>query len=79
MRIPGLGGNFMTKLGVSLFLASQILIMSGALDAAEWVGPWNDIYLKFLRQRNTTIQVCNEPGSLLSLGMNKAWWESFQE
>ena len=52
MRIPGLGGNFMTKLGVSpvAIPASQIYenLMSGALDAAEWVGPWNDIVFKIL-------------------------------
>ena len=83
MRIPGLGGNFMTKLGVSpvAIPASQIYenLMSGALDAAEWVGPWNDIYLKFYEAAKYYYPGVHEPGSLLSLGMNKAWWESLSK
>jgi TRAP-type mannitol/chloroaromatic compound transport system substrate-binding protein len=47
MRIPGLGGEVMARIGVTtvnlpggeLFTALQ----SGALDAAEWVGPYNDL------------------------------------
>ncbi|MDT8407562.1 MAG: TRAP transporter substrate-binding protein, partial [Methylococcales bacterium] len=47
MRIPGLGGEVLRRAGGTpvttpggeLFLALQ----SGALDAAEWVGPYNDL------------------------------------
>ncbi len=47
MRIPGLGGEVMARLGVTpvnlpgaeLFTALQ----SGAIDATEWVGPYNDL------------------------------------
>jgi TRAP-type mannitol/chloroaromatic compound transport system substrate-binding protein len=46
MRIPGLGGQVMTRLGVvvqtlpggEIFQALQ----TGAIDAAEWVGPYDD-------------------------------------
>ncbi|MBD2293320.1 TRAP transporter substrate-binding protein [Anabaena sphaerica FACHB-251] len=46
MRIPGLGGQVMAKLGVTvqtlpggdIFQALQ----TGAIDAAEWVGPYDD-------------------------------------
>ena len=47
MRIPGLGGDVLQRLGVTtvnipggeLFTALQ----SGAIDATEWVGPYNDL------------------------------------
>ena len=53
MRIPGLGGAVMGKLGVAtvtlpggeIFQALQ----SGTIDAAEWVGPWNDILTGFYK------------------------------
>ena len=49
MRIPGLGGEVMNRLGVNvqvlpggeIFLALE----RGALDAAEWVGPYDDTKL----------------------------------
>ncbi len=51
MRIPGLGGDVMAKLGASpvSLPGGQIYenLMSGAIDATEWVGPWNDYFLKF--------------------------------
>ena len=51
MRIPGLGGTVMSKLGASPISVpgSQIYenLVSGAIDACEWVGPWNDYFLKF--------------------------------
>ena len=50
MRIPGLGGTVMSKLGASPISVpgSQIYenLVSGAIDACEWVGPWNDYFLK---------------------------------
>lgn len=51
MRIPGLAGEVMSKLGANpqniaggeLFTALQ----SGVIDATEWVGAWNDMALGF--------------------------------
>jgi TRAP-type mannitol/chloroaromatic compound transport system substrate-binding protein len=46
MRIPGLGGQVMGKLGVTVqTLAGGELfqaLQTGAIDAAEWVGPYDD-------------------------------------
>lgn len=46
MRIPGLGGQVMGKLGVTVqtLPGSEIFqaLQTGALDAAEWVGPYDD-------------------------------------
>ncbi len=51
MRIPGLGGDVMAKVGASpvSLPGSQIYenLVSGAIDATEWVGPYNDYFLKF--------------------------------
>ena len=46
VRYAGIGGEAMRRLGAtpSLLPAADILpsLQSGAIDAAEWVGPWND-------------------------------------
>jgi len=47
MRIAGLGGAALTKLGATAVLVppGEIFgaMQAGTVDAAEWVGPWNDI------------------------------------
>ena len=49
MRIPGLGGEVMQKAGVLPvnLPASEIFtsLQTGAIDATEWVGPYNDMAL----------------------------------
>jgi len=51
MRIPGLGGEIMTRLGVSVqVLAGGDIypaLERGAIDATEWVGPYDDLKLGF--------------------------------
>ncbi len=51
MRIPGLGGQVMNKLGVSVQVlpGGEIFqaLQTGAIDAAEWVGPYDDEKLGF--------------------------------
>jgi TRAP-type mannitol/chloroaromatic compound transport system substrate-binding protein len=51
MRIPGQGGDVMSKLGASpvSLPGGQIYEnqVSGASDATEWVGPWPDCFMKF--------------------------------
>ena len=46
MRIPGLGGQVMAKLGVTVqtLPGGEIFqaLQTGAIDAAEWVGPYDD-------------------------------------
>jgi len=80
MRIPGLGGDVMAKLGASpvSLPGSQIYenLMSGAIDATEWVGPWNDSYMKFYEAaKYYYFPGMHEPASMLSVGMNKSWWD----
>ena len=58
MRIPGLGGDVMAKLGASpvSLPGGQIYenLVSGAIEATEWVGPWNDYAMKFYEAAKTT-------------------------
>ncbi|TAE61312.1 MAG: ABC transporter substrate-binding protein [Nostocales cyanobacterium] len=46
MRIPGLGGEVMSKLGVNVQVLPggeiYLALDRGAIDAAEWVGPYDD-------------------------------------
>lgn len=46
MRIPGLGGQVMTRLGVNVQVLPggeiYLALDRGAIDAAEWVGPYDD-------------------------------------
>ena len=79
MRIPGLGGDVMAKLGASpvTLPGGQIYenLVSGAIDATEWVGPWNDSFMKFYEAAKFYYWPgMHEPGSMLSLGMNASFW-----
>lgn len=51
MRIPGLGGKVMEKLGVlvQVLPGGEIFqaLQTGAIDATEWVGPYDDTKLGF--------------------------------
>jgi TRAP-type mannitol/chloroaromatic compound transport system substrate-binding protein len=65
MRIPGLGGQVLTKLGVTVqvIAGGEIFqaLSTGAVDAAEWVGPYDDEKL----QLNKAAEFYYYPG----------WWE----
>ncbi len=84
MRIPGLGGDVLAKLGASpvSLPGGQIYenLVSGAIDATEWVGPWNDFFMKFYEAAKYYYYPgFHEPGSQLSFGMNKAWWSKLSK
>ena len=79
MRIPGMGGDVMAKLGASpvSLPGGQIYenLVSGAIDATEWVGPYNDYFLKFYEAAKYYYYPgMHEPGGNLSLGLNKSFW-----
>ena len=81
MRIPGLGGDVLAKLGASpvSLPGGQIYenLISGAIDATEWVGPWNDEAMKFYEAAKYYYYPgMHEPGPMLAAGVNKDFWES---
>lgn len=76
MRIPGLGGEVLKRVGGTpvnipggeLFTALQ----TGAIDATEWVGPYNDLAFGFYK----AAKFCyypgwHEPGSMMEFSINK--------
>ncbi len=80
MRIPGLGGDVLSKLGASpvSLPGGQIYenLISGAIDATEWVGPWNDEAMKFYEAAKYYYYPgMHEPGPMLAAGINKDFWE----
>ena len=84
MRIPGLGGDVISELGASSVSlpGGQIYenLVSGAIDATEWVGPWNDKFLKFYEAtRYYYFPGMHEPGAMLAMGMNADFWHSLDE
>jgi len=84
MRIPGLGGDVMAKLGASpvSLPGGQIYenLVSGAIDATEWVGPYNDYFMKFYEAAKYYYSPgMHEPGGGLAFGMNKEWFEKLSK
>ena len=84
MRIPGLGGEVMERVGATpvnlpggeVFSSLQ----SGAIDAAEWVGPYNDLAFGLHR----VAKYCyypgwQEPGSTLECMVNKQAYEALPQ
>ncbi|MEM8750366.1 MAG: TRAP transporter substrate-binding protein [Pseudomonadota bacterium] len=84
MRIPGLGGQVMSKLGASTVSlpGGQIYenLVSGAIEATEWVGPYNDYFMKFYEAAKFYYTGgMHEPGGGLAFGMNASWWGSLSD
>lgn len=84
MRIPGLGGQLLSKMGASTVSlpGGQIYenLVSGAVDATEWVGPYNDYFMKFYEAAKFYYTGgMHEPGGGLAFGMNKSWWEGLTQ
>ncbi|MEZ5650458.1 MAG: TRAP transporter substrate-binding protein [Burkholderiaceae bacterium] len=84
MRIPGLGGDVLAKLGASpvSLPGGQIYenLVSGAIDATEWVGPYNDYFLKFYEAAKYYYYPgFHEPGGGLSFAFNTKFWNSLSK
>lgn len=84
MRIPGLGGKVMDQLGVSVqVLAGGDIypaLERGAIDATEWVGPYDDEKLGFYQvARFYHYPGWWEPGPNLSFLVNQDAWAALPE
>jgi TRAP-type mannitol/chloroaromatic compound transport system substrate-binding protein len=80
MRMPGLGGEVLRQIGASsINLAGGEIfpaLQAGTIDATEWVGPWNDQAFGFQKiLKNYMHPGFHEPGTGLSVGINKAFWD----
>jgi TRAP-type mannitol/chloroaromatic compound transport system substrate-binding protein len=79
-RMPGLGGEVLRRLGavVVALPGGEIVpaLKSGAIDASEWVGPWNDMVLGLHKvSKFYYYPGFHEPGTGLSTGVNKQLWD----
>lgn len=80
MRIPGLGGEVMSRLGVNVQVLPggeiYLALDRGAIDAAEWVGPYDDEKLG-LNEAAPFYYYPGwwEPGATLEIQVNKSKWE----
>ena len=83
MRIPGLGGEVLAKMGVNPILlpAGEIYtsLERGVIDATEWVGPALDIKMGFYKVAPYYYSGWHEPGSILELTFNKQSWEKLAD
>jgi TRAP-type mannitol/chloroaromatic compound transport system substrate-binding protein len=84
MRMPGLGGEILRRAGgtptnipgAELFTALQ----TGTIDAAEWVGPYNDLAFGLFRAaRYYYYPGWQEPGSGLECIINQDKWNALPE
>lgn len=80
-RIAGLGGQVLQRLGATTVQLppGEIApaLASGAIDAAEWIGPWNDLAFGLY---NTTefyyLPAFHEPGPGLEIIVNRDLWNA---
>jgi TRAP-type mannitol/chloroaromatic compound transport system substrate-binding protein len=80
MRIPGIGGEVMSRLGatVQVLAGGDIYpaLERGAIDATEWVGPYDDEKLGFHQiAKNYYYPGWWEPGPSLSFLIHRPAWD----
>ena len=80
-RIPGLGGSILTRAGaITVTLPGAELfsaLQSGAIDAAEWVGPYNDLALGLYKvAKYYYYPGWQEPSAVLEAMVNKDAFDS---
>ena len=84
MRIPGLGGEVFDAAGGTAvnIPAGEIFtsLQTGVIDAAEWVGPFNDLVLGFHQvAKYYYYPGWQEPGPNLEFTINKGAWDELPE
>jgi len=80
MRIPNLGGKVYTRVGATTVLTPATDVYAslerGTIDAAEWVGPHDDMQLGLHKTaRYYYYPGWHEPGTLNQFGFNKKAYE----
>lgn len=83
MRMPGLGGEVLRRMGASAIAlpGGEIYssLQSGAIDATEWVGPWNDLAFGFHEiAKYYYYPGFHEPGAQIACGINLDVWASLK-
>ena len=84
IRMAGLGGEVMRRAGSTVLLLppGEILpaMQSGAIDAAEWIGPWNDVAFGLQKvAKYYYVPAFHEPGPALEIAVNKAKFQALPD
>jgi TRAP-type mannitol/chloroaromatic compound transport system substrate-binding protein len=84
MRIPGLGGEVVKAAGGNVvnLPGGEIppALQSGAIDATEWVGPYNDLAFGLYKSaKYYYYQGWHEPATLLDNFINLSAWEKLSD
>lgn len=84
MRIPGLGGEVLKEIGgLPITLSGGEIftsLQSGAIDATEWVGPYNDLTFGLHKAAKYYYHSgWHEPGTLLEFIVNEEAYEALPE
>ncbi|MBV7433549.1 TRAP transporter substrate-binding protein [Cardiobacteriaceae bacterium TAE3-ERU3] len=80
IRIPGIGGEVLQRAGATTVTmpGSEIFtsMQNGVIDAADWVGPWNDLAFGLHKTAKYYYGGWHEPSAGIDLLINeKAWNE----
>ncbi len=84
MRIPGLGGEVLKRAGaIPITLTGGEIfssLQSGAIDATEWVGPYNDLAFGFYQAADYYYSsIWHEPGTGLEFLINEKAYNSLPQ
>ena len=84
IRIPGLGGDALNRVGATpvSIPGSEIFtsLQTGAIDAAEWVGPYNDVAMGLHQAaRYYYYPGWHEPGPALECIVNRQAWDQLPD
>ncbi len=84
IRIPGLGGEVMRRLGANVINlpGSEIFtaLSTGGVDATEWIGPWNDLTFGLHQAAKYYYYPgWQEPGSTLECVINAEAWNALPD
>jgi TRAP-type mannitol/chloroaromatic compound transport system substrate-binding protein len=80
-RMPGLGAEVLRRMGATVVTTPggeiPTAFKSGAIDAAEWIGPWVDIAFGLDKAADYYYYYpgFHEPGTNFTLGINKTLWD----
>ena len=78
--MPGLGAEVLRRMGSTVVTTPggeiPTALKSGAIDAAEWIGPWVDIAFGLDKAVDYYYYPgFHEPGTNFALGINKTLWD----
>ncbi len=79
-RMPELGAEVLRRMGATVVTTPggeiATALKSGAIDAAEWIGPWMDMNLGLQKVSDFYYYPgFHEPGTNFTLGINRSLWD----